>query len=215
MSLLCDRTRPGPQWKRGRSLLRPQTQTSLWLQPLPPPTSPLSTHTHPAWPGGNSPRAANTRAHTHTHFLSWWPWWLAHQFVRHVCFRMLGDSVIPLPHIYGARMKGVEIFCPLDPPPPYEAVAGSSTNAVTRVEFLLAFHWLIDPLLMDFWGWYWVIEFCQKHSRVHLLHTFWAFQSPAENCGFALLSFKYSCILSLMWILAIKIFDDLIKENWI
>ncbi|XP_030273483.1 protein FAM189A2 isoform X2 [Sparus aurata] len=46
--------------------------------------------------------------------------------------RMLGDSVIPLPHIYGARMKGVEIFCPLDPPPPYEAVAGSSTNAVTR-----------------------------------------------------------------------------------
>ncbi|XP_051278126.1 protein FAM189A2 isoform X2 [Dicentrarchus labrax] len=46
--------------------------------------------------------------------------------------RMLGDSVIPLPHIYGARIKGVEVFCPLDPPPPYEAVAGSSTNAVTQ-----------------------------------------------------------------------------------
>ncbi|KAK2845650.1 hypothetical protein Q7C36_010504 [Tachysurus vachellii] len=37
--------------------------------------------------------------------------------------RMFGDSVIPLPHIYGARIKGVEVFCPLDPPPPYEAVA--------------------------------------------------------------------------------------------
>uniref|UniRef100_A0A3P8VER7 Endosomal transmembrane epsin interactor 1 n=1 Tax=Cynoglossus semilaevis TaxID=244447 RepID=A0A3P8VER7_CYNSE len=42
--------------------------------------------------------------------------------------RMLGNSVIPLPHIYGARIKGVEVFCPLDPPPPYEAVAGSSTE---------------------------------------------------------------------------------------
>lgn len=49
------------------------------------------------------------------------------------CFRMLGDSVIPLPHIYGARIKGVEVFCPLDPPPSYEAVAGSSTSAVTQV----------------------------------------------------------------------------------
>ncbi|TKS78107.1 Protein FAM189A2 [Collichthys lucidus] len=46
--------------------------------------------------------------------------------------RMLGDSVIPLPHIYGARIKGVEVFCPLDPPPPYEAFAGSSTSAVTQ-----------------------------------------------------------------------------------
>ncbi|KAM7417002.1 hypothetical protein PAMA_018874 [Pampus argenteus] len=46
--------------------------------------------------------------------------------------RMLGDSVIPLPHIYGARTKGVEVFCPLDPPPPYEAVARSSSNTVTQ-----------------------------------------------------------------------------------
>ncbi|XP_056093419.1 endosomal transmembrane epsin interactor 1 [Rhinichthys klamathensis goyatoka] len=37
--------------------------------------------------------------------------------------RMFGDGMIPLPHIYGARIKGVEVFCPLDPPPPYEAVA--------------------------------------------------------------------------------------------
>src|SRR4029434_8952794 len=44
-----------------------------------------------------------------------------------VCInRMFGDSVIPLPHIYGARIKGVEVFCPLDPPPPYEAVPGVS-----------------------------------------------------------------------------------------
>ncbi|KAG7236801.1 hypothetical protein INR49_000264 [Caranx melampygus] len=46
--------------------------------------------------------------------------------------RTLGDGVIPLPHIYGARIKGVEVFCPLDPPPPYEAVAGSSTNTATQ-----------------------------------------------------------------------------------
>lgn len=42
--------------------------------------------------------------------------------------RMFGDSVIPLPHIYGARIKGVEVFCPLDPPPPYEAVAASQAD---------------------------------------------------------------------------------------
>lgn len=52
---------------------------------------------------------------------------------------MLGDSVIPLPHIYGARIKGVEVFCPLDPPPPYEAVAGSSTNVATQVQSKLAY----------------------------------------------------------------------------
>lgn len=43
--------------------------------------------------------------------------------------RMFGDSVIPLPHIYGARIKGVEVFCPLDPPPPYEAVAARETES--------------------------------------------------------------------------------------
>ncbi|XP_070598741.1 endosomal transmembrane epsin interactor 1 [Erythrolamprus reginae] len=36
--------------------------------------------------------------------------------------RMLASDIIPLPHIYGARIKGIEVFCPLDPPPPYEAV---------------------------------------------------------------------------------------------
>jgi hypothetical protein len=35
---------------------------------------------------------------------------------------MIGSDIIPLPHIYGARIKGVKVFCPLDPPPPYEAV---------------------------------------------------------------------------------------------
>ncbi|KAM8803028.1 endosomal transmembrane epsin interactor 1 isoform 2-T2 [Rhynchonycteris naso] len=40
--------------------------------------------------------------------------------------RMVGPDVIPLPHIYGARLKGVEVFCPLDPPPPYEAVVNQT-----------------------------------------------------------------------------------------
>nr|XP_038026919.1 protein FAM189A2 isoform X2 [Anas platyrhynchos] len=42
--------------------------------------------------------------------------------------RMLGSDVIPLPHIYGARIKGVEVFCPLDPPPPYEAVVSQISS---------------------------------------------------------------------------------------
>ncbi|KAM9810636.1 endosomal transmembrane epsin interactor 1 [Neosynchiropus ocellatus] len=42
--------------------------------------------------------------------------------------RMLGESVIPLPHIYGARIKGVEVFCPSDPPPPYEAVSATGSQ---------------------------------------------------------------------------------------
>ncbi|XP_075787812.1 endosomal transmembrane epsin interactor 1 [Pelodiscus sinensis] len=41
--------------------------------------------------------------------------------------RMLGADIIPLPHIYGARIKGVEVFCPLDPPPPYEAVVSQTS----------------------------------------------------------------------------------------
>ncbi|KAJ8262899.1 hypothetical protein COCON_G00153560 [Conger conger] len=52
--------------------------------------------------------------------------------------RMFGDSVIPLPHIYGARIKGVEVFCPLDPPPPYEAVAGQPENATPQESEVLA-----------------------------------------------------------------------------
>ncbi|KAH0628282.1 hypothetical protein JD844_009200 [Phrynosoma platyrhinos] len=42
--------------------------------------------------------------------------------------RMLDSDVIPLPHIYGARIKGVEVFCPLDPPPPYEVVVGQMSH---------------------------------------------------------------------------------------
>lgn len=59
--------------------------------------------------------------------------------------RILGDSVIPLPHIYGARIKGVEVFCPLDPPPPYEAVAGSSPNAVTQETEVALTELTVDP----------------------------------------------------------------------
>lgn len=50
---------------------------------------------------------------------------------------MVGPDVIPLPHIYGARIKGVEVFCPLDPPPPYEAVVSQTDQQqVLSVEFL-------------------------------------------------------------------------------
>uniref|UniRef100_A0A8C1L9C9 Family with sequence similarity 189 member A2 n=1 Tax=Cyprinus carpio TaxID=7962 RepID=A0A8C1L9C9_CYPCA len=48
--------------------------------------------------------------------------------------RMFGDGMIPLPHIYGARIKGVEVFCPLDPPPPYEAVASNPAAQAQNTE---------------------------------------------------------------------------------
>ncbi|NXB08881.1 F1892 protein, partial [Cnemophilus loriae] len=36
------------------------------------------------------------------------------------------SDVISLPYIYGTRIKGVEVFCRLDPPPPYETVCSSN-----------------------------------------------------------------------------------------
>ncbi|NXL65080.1 F1892 protein, partial [Chordeiles acutipennis] len=42
--------------------------------------------------------------------------------------RMLRSEIIPLPHIYGARIKGIEVFCPLDPPPPYEASQSQNSS---------------------------------------------------------------------------------------
>ncbi|XP_014116884.1 PREDICTED: protein FAM189A2 [Pseudopodoces humilis] len=38
------------------------------------------------------------------------------------------SHVISLPHIYGMRIKGVEVFCRLDPPPPYEAVGSLKSS---------------------------------------------------------------------------------------
>ncbi|XP_077918314.1 endosomal transmembrane epsin interactor 1 [Halichoerus grypus] len=53
--------------------------------------------------------------------------WAAESFEGRVSQSgMVGPDVIPLPHIYGARIKGVEVFCPLDPPPPYEAVVSQT-----------------------------------------------------------------------------------------
>ncbi|KAG8455231.1 hypothetical protein GDO86_001430 [Hymenochirus boettgeri] len=40
--------------------------------------------------------------------------------------RLIGNETIPLPHIYGSRFKGIEVFCPMEPPPPYEAVIGQN-----------------------------------------------------------------------------------------
>ncbi|CAN9512690.1 unnamed protein product [Ophioblennius macclurei] len=61
-----------------------------------------------------------------------------YSYTPRLACRMVGNSGIPLPHIYGARIKGVEVFCPLDPPPPYEAVAGSSaTEAAQEMELNL------------------------------------------------------------------------------
>lgn len=126
--LRCDRTSTGPLMRKGRTLVRGQTQMSLWPLPLPHPTSPLSTLTRHAWLAGNRPPP-----HTHTHASALLLACPTHCLLGDLCFRILGDGVIPLPHIYGSRIKGVEVFCPLDPPPPYEVVAGSSTDAARQV----------------------------------------------------------------------------------
>jgi len=66
-----------------------------------------------------------------------------------VCFdRMFGDGMIPLPHIYGARIKGVEVFCPLDPPPPYEAVA-PQPDAQVLIHIVIICHLLSHNHLCD------------------------------------------------------------------
>ncbi|XP_053322502.1 endosomal transmembrane epsin interactor 1 isoform X1 [Spea bombifrons] len=46
--------------------------------------------------------------------------------------RVIGNEMIPLPHIYGSRFKGIEVFCPMEPPPPYEAVVGQSNSLETQ-----------------------------------------------------------------------------------
>lgn len=195
--LLCDRMRPGPQLKTGRTLLLSRAPMSLWLHPLPPRISPPFTPTHPVWRAGDQSKATTMwwfhgslsdglvscrRVHTFCVYMIWFTetrcksdihyvycrrilevFFYGNNIIflpketqismmdnltlkRFVCCvveegdvmglwlihdRMLGDSVIPLPHIYGARIKGVEVFCPLDPPPPYEAVAA---EAVTQVD---------------------------------------------------------------------------------
>ncbi|XP_041042718.1 protein FAM189A2 isoform X1 [Carcharodon carcharias] len=42
--------------------------------------------------------------------------------------RILSNDVIPLTHIYATRMKGIEVFCPVEPPPPYEAVVSNQND---------------------------------------------------------------------------------------
>ncbi|NWQ78925.1 F1892 protein, partial [Columbina picui] len=42
--------------------------------------------------------------------------------------RMLGSGVIPLDHMYGPQIKGTEVFCPLEPPPPYERVCSQKSS---------------------------------------------------------------------------------------
>ncbi|KFQ49820.1 Protein FAM189A2, partial [Pelecanus crispus] len=45
-----------------------------------------------------------------------------------VCCKMLGSNVIPLPHNYRPRIKAVDVFCPPDAPPPYEAVWSQNSS---------------------------------------------------------------------------------------
>lgn len=60
---------------------------------------------------------------------------------------MAGPDVIPLPHIYGARIKGVEVFCPLDPPPPYEAVVSQTDQQqVLPLRFSLVRWWQVGKV---------------------------------------------------------------------
>ncbi|NXH66555.1 F1892 protein, partial [Hydrobates tethys] len=51
-----------------------------------------------------------------------------HSCTPRMSCRMLHPDVIPLPHINRARIQGVEVFCPLDPLPPYEAVWSQNSS---------------------------------------------------------------------------------------
>lgn len=92
----------------------------------------------------------------------------AHLRVVFSCLRMLWDSVIPLPHIYGARIKGVEVFCPLDPPPPYETVAGSSTGAVAQVHPTVTAGFYLQSCMYSmycmYWSRYYTVFFPQRQN---------------------------------------------------
>ncbi|NXN81293.1 F1892 protein, partial [Bombycilla garrulus] len=47
--------------------------------------------------------------------------------------RTPASDVIPLPHICVTRIRGVEVFCPLDPPPSYETVCSLRSSEQGRV----------------------------------------------------------------------------------
>ncbi|NXS57219.1 F1892 protein, partial [Brachypteracias leptosomus] len=51
-----------------------------------------------------------------------------YSYTPQISHRILGSDVIPLPHIYRARIKGIEVFCPLDPPPPYESMQSQNSS---------------------------------------------------------------------------------------
>ena len=89
-----------------------------------------SSDLHPAWPAGKT--HTHTLAQSHLHMVV-----RLCRVISSLCFRMFGDSVMPLPHI--SRIKGGEVFCPLDPPPPYEAVVGSSPPPPLPVQ--VHYHW--------------------------------------------------------------------------
>lgn len=85
-----------------------------------------------------------------------------------VCFdRMFGDGMIPLPHIYGARIKGVEVFCPLDPPPPYEAVASQPAAQVLN-HIVIICHLLLHN------------HICQKALSIYSIYSWLHFNSVCE-----------------------------------
>ncbi|KFV52752.1 Protein FAM189A2, partial [Gavia stellata] len=82
--------------------------------------------------------------------------------------RMLGFDVIPLPHIYGARIKGVEVFCPLDPPPPYEAVRSQNSAEQSPSSTVpQGLNTSTTPLVLK--SLYWCEEIPESSSRVSLL----------------------------------------------
>lgn len=78
-----------------------------------------------------------------------------------VCFvRMFGDS-IALPHIYGARIKGVEVFCPLDPPPPYEAVASQPASQVLiiSIQVMITLVLLVQAKQENYYYYFFLLAF--------------------------------------------------------
>ncbi|NWT74492.1 F1892 protein, partial [Prunella himalayana] len=85
------------------------------------------------------------------------------------------SDVISLHYIYVTRIRGVEVYCPLDPPPPYETVCSLKSSEqvwATGVESLICFSPLLGRGCTQAWYMY--------VTRIHLITM--SFSPSNESC---------------------------------
>ncbi|KAG8595729.1 hypothetical protein GDO81_001605 [Engystomops pustulosus] len=105
--------------------------------------------------------------------------------------RMVGNEMIPLPHIYGSRFKGVEVFCPVEPPPPYESVVNQSHSLE---ETMVIVHFTFNLLMFCY------VFFFSNHCQCIV----WAHY---QSLWSAMLSTNVSPVLKLLYSLCFEKFE--------